>query len=102
MASIYAAGNGGGWVAQVNVGGKRRSRKFDTKRDAQKWARHEEVATDKAGKAPARSDLRFSDVVAEYVGAVGAMSRSKTGALTLYERVGMHVTRSFTHLAIDL
>ena len=27
---------------------------------------------------------------------------SKTGALTLYERVGMHVTRSFTHLAIDL
>lgn len=27
---------------------------------------------------------------------------SKTGALSLYERVGMHVTRSFTHLAIDL
>lgn len=27
---------------------------------------------------------------------------SKTGALTLYERIGMHVTRSFTHLAIDL
>jgi GNAT superfamily N-acetyltransferase len=27
---------------------------------------------------------------------------SRTGALTLYERVGMHVTRSFTHWAIDL
>jgi GNAT superfamily N-acetyltransferase len=27
---------------------------------------------------------------------------SKTGALTLYERIGMRVTRSFTHLAIDL
>jgi GNAT superfamily N-acetyltransferase len=27
---------------------------------------------------------------------------SKTGALTLYERIGMHVTRSFTHLALDL
>ena len=27
---------------------------------------------------------------------------SRTGALTLYERVGMRVTRSFTHLAIDL
>ena len=27
---------------------------------------------------------------------------SRTGALTLYERVGMHVTRSFTNWAIDL
>jgi mycothiol synthase len=27
---------------------------------------------------------------------------SRTGALTLYERVGMHVTRSFTHWTIDL
>jgi GNAT superfamily N-acetyltransferase len=27
---------------------------------------------------------------------------SRTGALTLYERGGMHVTRSFTHWAIDL
>ena len=27
---------------------------------------------------------------------------SKTGALTLYERLGMRVTRSFTHWAIDL
>ena len=27
---------------------------------------------------------------------------SKTGALALYERVGMRVARSFTHLAIDL
>ena len=27
---------------------------------------------------------------------------SRTGALTLYERIGMHVTRSFTHWAIDL
>jgi GNAT superfamily N-acetyltransferase len=27
---------------------------------------------------------------------------SKTGALTLYERIGMRVVRSFTHLAIDL
>jgi GNAT superfamily N-acetyltransferase len=27
---------------------------------------------------------------------------SRTGALTLYERIGMYVTRSFTHWAIDL
>src|SRR4029079_4657865 len=27
---------------------------------------------------------------------------SRTGALTLYERVGMRVTRSFTHWALDL
>jgi GNAT superfamily N-acetyltransferase len=27
---------------------------------------------------------------------------SKTGALTLYERIGMHVTRSFTNLGLDL
>jgi len=27
---------------------------------------------------------------------------SRTGALTLYERVGMRVTRSFTNWAIDL
>jgi GNAT superfamily N-acetyltransferase len=29
-------------------------------------------------------------------------TESTTGALTLYERIGMRVTRSFTHLAIDL
>jgi len=27
---------------------------------------------------------------------------SRTGALMLYEHIGMHVTRSFTHWAIEL
>jgi ribosomal protein S18 acetylase RimI-like enzyme len=27
---------------------------------------------------------------------------SRTGALSLYERIGMHVTESFTHWAVDL
>ena len=45
------------------------------------WARREEAETDRAGKAPAKRDARVCDIVAEYVTAVGPMSRSKEGAI---------------------
>jgi GNAT superfamily N-acetyltransferase len=35
-------------------------------------------------------------------GATSLSTDSNTGALTLYERVGMHVRESYTHLALDL
>jgi GNAT superfamily N-acetyltransferase len=57
--------------------------------------RHRGIARALLGTAFRRSFARGYDHTA-------LSTDSRTGALTLYERVGMHVTRSFTNWAIDL
>jgi mycothiol synthase len=57
--------------------------------------RHRGIARALLGTAFQRSFARGYDHTA-------LSTDSRTGALTLYERVGMHVTRSFTNWAIDL
>jgi integrase len=81
MASIYPARNGR-WTAQVNIGGKRKSKAFDTKVEARRWARHQEVAVDAGAKF---NDMTFGDLVEEYIGTVSEtkeISRTKLNAIT--------------------
>ena len=54
------------------------------------------------GVWPERSSETLSDAHRRGYDHTALSTDSRTGALTLYERVGMHVTRSFTNWAIDL
>lgn len=78
MASVYKSRDR--WTAQVNLDGKRRSRTFDHKRDAQRWARQEEAAQDSTGKVSSKA--RFNDIIAAYLDEMGeGSSRSKLGTI---------------------
>ncbi len=92
VASIFQTRSGGNWTAQVNVGGKRRSKTFDSKREAQKWARQAEATVD-AGKNLTSDRIRFQDVARVYVEAITSgtkqPSRSKlTTIRILCEHIG--------------
>jgi len=80
MASIYKNGTGR-WTAQVNLGGKRRSKTFDTKAEASKWARGEEAHHDETGGQVKTTAATFADVTTAYVNALPTMSRSKASAI---------------------
>ncbi|WP_181824629.1 site-specific integrase [Phaeobacter gallaeciensis] len=81
MASIYKSRDK--WTAQVNLDGKRRSRTFDRKRDAERWARQEEAQQDATGTVQTViADLTFNDVIAAYLDEFGEQaSRSKLGTI---------------------
>ncbi|MGX9350095.1 tyrosine-type recombinase/integrase [Shimia sp. W99] len=81
MASIYKSRNK--WTAQVNLDGKRRSRTFSHKRDAERWARQEEATQDTTGTVVSViTDLRFNDVIEAYLDEFGDQaSRSKLGTI---------------------
>ncbi len=75
MASIYKQHDR--WIAQVNLDGKRRSKAFDTKRAAERWARGEEAT----GVVSRRA--RFNDVIAVYLEEMAqGSSRSKLATIT--------------------
>lgn len=82
MASVYKSRDR--WTAQVNLDGKRRSRTFDHKRDAQRWARQEEATQDTSGTVrSALSDVVFNDLIEAYLEEFGTTSsRSKLGTIT--------------------
>lgn len=83
VASIWES-RPGRFTAQVNTGGKRLSKTFDSKRDAQRWARHFEVAVDE-GKRPDR-DATFTTLAEEYLTEMIAAkepSRSKLAAIRI-------------------
>ncbi|WP_425044163.1 tyrosine-type recombinase/integrase [Primorskyibacter sp. S87] len=84
MASIFQTRKGGRWTAQVNLDGKRRSKTFTHKRDAQRWARQEEAQQDTTGTVRAAlSDVVFNDVIEAYLDEFGdKASRSKLGTIT--------------------
>ncbi len=91
MASIYQARKGGGWTAQVNIGGKRRSKTFQKKTEANRWARRQEAEIDEAGpRTRTASNTTFNDVIAAYLDEFGEKSsRSKLGTIThISELVG--------------
>ncbi len=81
MASIYKSRDR--WTAQVNLDGKRRSRTFDRKRDAERWARQEEVQQGVTGTVQTViADLVFNDVIGAYLDEFGEQaSRSKLGTI---------------------
>ncbi|SFM11335.1 tyrosine-type recombinase/integrase [Shimia aestuarii] len=81
MASIYRSRDK--WTAQVNLDGKRRSRTFSHKRDAERWARQEEAHQDTTGTVTAAiADLRLNDVIEAYLDEFGDQaSRSKLGTI---------------------
>jgi mycothiol synthase len=68
------------------------------------WVDKLAVASTHRRKGVARALLRtaFRRSFARGYDHTALSTDSRTGALTLYERVGMHVTRSFTNWAIDL
>ncbi len=81
MASIYQSRNG--WTAQVNKGGKRVSKAFRTKTEAQRWARHQEVKVDE-GKRLGGTRLTYAELQAAYVEEIQhKASRSKLNALAI-------------------
>lgn len=81
-------------------GGRRCSRKFDHKRDAQRWARIEEAASDRLGRAPAKADATLNDLIEEFVAHQlehGRMSRSREGAIRhIAELLGRRPLRDLT------
>ncbi|SMP35299.1 site-specific integrase [Shimia sagamensis] len=81
MASIYKSRDK--WTAQVNLDGKRRSKTFDRKRDAERWARQEEAQQDTTGTVMSSvADLRFNDIIEAYLDEFGDQaSRSKLGTI---------------------
>lgn len=74
MASIYRYGNR--WRAQVRIKGKTKSRIFETKRDAQRWARDMELQIEQtiAHGAPPRKT--FGDAMRRYAEEVTPHKRS--------------------------
>jgi len=83
MASIYQSRKGGGWTAQVNIGGKRRSKTFPLQTDAKRWARQQEAQIDQKGTRIATAgDTSLNDLIEEYLtDCAGRASRSKLGAV---------------------
>jgi len=84
MASISPARNGR-WTALVNTSCKRKSKAFDTKTEARRWARHLEIAAEDQTKAKKGIDLTFGELVEEYVATVSEIkevSRAKKNALS--------------------
>ena len=85
MSSIYPARNGR-WTAQVNTGGQRQSKTFDTKTEARRWARHTENAIEDNGKQKSAGTITFAELTEEYVAAIAEtknISRSKLDAMRL-------------------
>ncbi len=83
MASIYEARNGR-WTAQVNLGGKRQSKAFDTKTEARRWARHLETQIDAGAKTKPPSMITFGELVEEHIATISEtkeVSRTKINAL---------------------
>lgn len=100
MASIYESRNGR-WTAQVNIGGKRTSKTFASKTEANRWARHTEVAADN-GKAPTGRDLRLGDLLSAYIEHIAELnpSRSKLAMLgTINEHMGRIPLRDLNRAA---
>lgn len=89
MASIYESRNGR-WTAQVNAGGTRTSKTFDSKVEATRWARHTEVAAD-SGKTPTGRGLKLGDLLKAYIEHIADLnpSRSKLAMLgTINDSMG--------------
>ena len=85
MSSIYPARNGR-WTAQANIGGKRKSKAFDTKTEARRWARHLEAQIDAGAKTKTKTNalMTFGELVEEYVATISEtkkISRAKINAL---------------------
>lgn len=81
MATIYR--NKGLWRAQVRAHGKSLSKTFDTKREAQVWARDIEVELDKAPSSdPAAT---FREILAVYRGHARPGGRTKQACLAKLE-----------------
>ena len=83
MASIFET-RPGYYTAQVNVGGKRKSKSFRSKTGAKRWARQFEAALDE-GKRPDR-DATFAQLAEEYLSHLTetkAPSRSKLAAIRI-------------------
>lgn len=74
--------SGAKWRAQIRrVGRKARSRTFDTKQDAQRWAREQEALIDRGGLTTA--SVRFGELMTVYREQVAVtLGRSKDQALT--------------------
>jgi len=89
MPSIWES-RPGRYTAQVNAGGKRRSKTFTTKTEAKRWARQFEVAIDE-GKRPS-APATFAALAEEYLGAMietASPSRSKLAAIRIIsEHIG--------------
>ncbi|SDK79306.1 tyrosine-type recombinase/integrase [Aliiruegeria lutimaris] len=85
MASIYQARKDGGWTAQVNLGGKRRSKTFPKQADAKRWARQQEATIDtKGARVRTVDDTRLNDLIQCYLTEcidVTAISRSKESTI---------------------
>ena len=82
VASMYQARKGGGWTAQVNVGGKRRSRTFPKQADARRWARQEEAQADRGeARVHTAASVTMADLIDSYAVEVGEMSYSRAGAI---------------------
>ncbi|OJI93313.1 AP2-like DNA-binding integrase family protein [Planktotalea frisia] len=83
MASIFET-RPGYYTAQVNAGGKRKSKSFRSKTEAKRWARQFEAALDD-GKRPDR-DATFGQLAEEYLTHLTetkAPSRSKMAAIRI-------------------
>lgn len=89
MASIFET-RPGYYTAQVNTGGKRKSKSFTTKAAAKRWARQFETALDE-GKRPER-DATFAQLAEEYLSHLTETkmpSRSKMAAIRIVcEHIG--------------
>ncbi|WP_146344916.1 tyrosine-type recombinase/integrase [Phaeobacter marinintestinus] len=87
MASVYPARNGK-WTAQVNAGGKRRSKTFPTKIEARRWARHLETQIDEGAKPT--TNMTFGALTAEYISAISEtkeVGRGKISALAVINKL---------------
>jgi hypothetical protein len=80
MASLCQKDNGT-WVAQVNGGGQRRAKSFDTRTEAR-----QQVAAEDAG-TPVQTGHRFHEMVTACVKTAGRMSRSRAGALVHFNEL---------------
>lgn len=87
MASVFQSRKGR-WTAQVNLGGKRRSRTFSTKTDAARWARREEAGRD-AGRVSAPGRTTIGELVDAHLNNTTDPSRSKAASLAMIrDRLG--------------
>ena len=84
MASIWQNGNGR-WTGQVNLQGVRRSRTFDTKTEAKRWARREEAGRDK-GQVSAPHGVTIGTLIDAHM-EHGNIGRSKLAGLTMLKRL---------------
>lgn len=90
MGSIFTTA-AGKYCAQVNLGGKRRSKTFDTKIAATRWLRQEEVAHDD-GKRKGNTTATFGDLIEAYAAAMDdgkPLDPKRTSALSIIaEHIG--------------